>query len=209
MKKLKLLLLVLAALAVAYADGPIAGQKTVQLNLVTWSNSGGNWSNKTRLLFLGNNVYVDTSATGQAGQFKRVDNTADSCSNPFLLTADTNGTTRPIFQSPLLWEIVRSVDKDSSTHVYRLQTRERFYNATSKTIAVTPWTEKGTGTGYADFTVSDSILIANAGTTNKISQYGMGSVFGSQARLCPDDVSATANAAGDSIFADSLRAFTR
>jgi hypothetical protein len=210
MKKVFALIGLLAISLFAEAE-PIVGQKSVQVSPVTWSASSGNWSNKTRILFLGNNVYVDTSSTGQADQFKRIDNTADSCSNPFLLTSDSLGGTRPIWQSPLLWELVRSKDKDSSTHVYRIQTREKQFNGATRTVLWTPWTYPGNSSGYADYTVSDSILIPNVrgDATNKWSQYGMGAVFGIQARLCPDDVAATANTSTDSIFADSLRAFNR
>jgi hypothetical protein len=210
MKKIFLLIGLLTVSLFAEAE-PVIGQKSVQVSPVTWSATSGNWLLKTRILFLGNNVYVDTSSTGQAGQFKRVDNTADSCSNPFLLTSDTLGSLRPIWQTPLVWELVRSKDKDSSTHVYIIQTRERFFNNTTRSLFWTPWTFAGNSSGYADFTVSDSILIPNvrADSISKWSQYGMGSVFGIQARLCPDDVAATANTATDSIFADSLKAYTR
>lgn len=208
MKKLLLSLLALVALVAADVD-IIAGQKTLRSNLVTYSAASGNWSNKTRILFLGNNVYVDTSTTGQAGQWKRIDNTADSCSNPIPLTSDSTGTARPIWEYRL-WETVRSVDKDSSAHVYRVNTREWVYDATApRGFRWTPWTRTGSNAGYLDVTVQDSLLVSNAGTTAKISQYALAMFAGSWARLCPDDVAATANAAADSVFADSSRVYTR
>jgi len=206
MKKLFLALFTLGALA--FADGPVSGQKIVQKSLVTWSAASGNWSNKTRLLFLANAVYVDTSSTGQANQFKRIDNAADSCSNPFLIAADTNGSTRPIWENRL-WGTFRGVDKDSTGHVYHIQTRERVYDNTTKTVRWTPWTIPGKNAGYTDISIQDSVTIPAASVTSKISQYALYHVAGSWARLCPDDNVATGNAAGDSAFADSLLNFTR
>lgn len=187
----------------------IDGQRTLQSALVTWATATD--TGKTRLLFLGNNVYLDTSETGQAGEFKRIDNTADSCSQPFLITSDSTGITRPVWEYTL-WLLTRSVDADSSTHVYRVQTRERQYLgpiAGKRIAGWTPWTTKGANSGYADVTIQDSILVANARTTAKRSQYSLFSVVGTQARLCPDDVAETAGTATDSIFADSLRVRVR
>lgn len=207
MKKIVLALLALLT-GHLFADGPVVGQKVVQKSLVTWSAASGNWSNKTRLLFHANNVYVDTSSTGQAGQWKRVDNTADSCSNPFLLAADTNGATRGVWENRL-WLTVRSVDKDSSTTVYHVQTRERVYDGTTKTVRWTPWTVPGKNAGYVDVSIVDSVTTTNASVVSKIAQYGLYHVAGSWARLCPDDNVNTANATGDSVFNDSLLNFTR
>lgn len=206
MKKLFFALFTLAAFA--YAQGPVAGQKTVQKSLITWSAASGNWSNKTRVLFLANAVYVDTSSTGQGGAFKRIDNAADSCSNPFPLAADTNGSVRPIWEHRL-WGTFRGIDGDSTSHVYRIQTRERVYDGTTKVTRWTPWTRAGKNAGYTDISVQDSVTISSAAGTSKIAQYGLYHVAGSWARLCPDDNAATANAAGDSVYADSLLNFTR
>ena len=108
MKKVFVLIGLFAVSLFAEAE-PTAGEKTVQKSLVTWSAASGNWLLKTRILFLGDAVYVDTSATGQTNQFKRVDNTADSCSNPFNLGPDSNSTVRPAWLYQL-WETVRGVD---------------------------------------------------------------------------------------------------
>mgnify|MGYP000039954926 CR=1 FL=1 len=207
MKKVFVLIGLFAVSLFAEAE-PVAGQKTVQKNLVTWSAANGNWLLKTRLLFLGNAVYVDTSATGQANAFKRVDNAADSCSNPFNLGSDSNGVVRPIWLYQL-WETVRGVDGDSTSHTFRVQTRERVWDGSTRTIRWTPWTRKGANTGFADVTILDSLLIGNVKSTAKTSAYAVGNYLGSQARLCPDDNVATGDAAGDSLFADSLFHFTR
>jgi hypothetical protein len=207
MRKVFLIIGLLAYSIFSEAE-PTAGQKTVQKNLVTWSATSGNWMLKTRLLFLGDAVYVDTSATGQANQFKRVDNASDSCSNPFNLGADSNSTVRPVWLYQL-WETVRGVDKDSTTHTFRVQTRERVWDGSTRTIRWTPWTRKGANTGFTDVTILDSLLMGNVQSTAKTSAYALGNYLGAQARLCPDDNIATANAAGDSVFADSLFHFTR
>lgn len=202
----KVILFLFALLAVSAFSQTIVGQRVLSQKLITWSAS--TYSNKTRLLFRGDNVYLDTSSTGQAGQWKRIDNGADSCSNAAPLVPDTNGIARPIWEYRL-WETVRAVDKDSSTHVYRVNTRERVYDNSLKTPRWTPWTRTGSNTGYTDVTVQDSILVPNAGTTAKVAQYALAMFAGSWARLCPDDVTGTANAATDSVFADSLFLFTR
>lgn len=202
----------LAALALPLlANETIEGQKRLQASLVTWTS--GVSSGKTRILYRTNNVYLDTSTTGQTGQWKRIDNTADSCSQPFLLTSDTAGTTAPVWMSPLVWETVYAVSVDSSTHAHRIQTRERQYLGpiVGKRIAGwTPWTRKGTVTGYANVTVQDSVLFPSLrtgwGARTKASQYAMANVFGVQGRLCPDDVPETSN---DSVIVDSIRVYTR
>lgn len=204
----KLLFLFLGLFALASAGETITGQATVNQALVTWSAASGNWSLKTRLLLLAGAVYIDTSATGQTGSWKRVDNAGDSCSNPFRLASDTNATSRPIWLYQL-WETVRGVDGDSTSHTYRVQTRERVYDGTVKAVRWTPWTRRGANAGYTDVVIQDSLLFANVGGTSKTAQYALGHYLGSWARLCPDDNDATANAAGDSVFADSLFHFTR
>jgi hypothetical protein len=202
----KYLFLLAALFTLAAAGETIVGQSTVRQSLVTWSST--NWTLKTRVLFLGNNVYVDTSSTGQAGQFKRIDNTADSCSNPFPLVSDTNGTARPIWLYQL-WETVRAINGDSSAHTYRVQTRERVWDNTTKQVRWTPWTRRGSGKGYVDVTIVDSLLVPATGSVPKVSTYALGFYMGSWARLCPDDNEGTDNGAADSVFADSLFHFTR
>jgi hypothetical protein len=206
MKKLFLALTLTAAFLWAQG-GPVVGQKTVQISPVTWT-TGAN-TGKTRLMFRVGTVSLDTSTTGQAGAWKRIDNTADSCSQPFTLASDTNGSLRPVWEYRL-WQLTRSRDGDSSTHVYRVQTRERVYNATINAIAWTPWSVKGANSGYADVTVQDSILVGNVKHTGaKYSQYSFFFVAGTQARLCPDDIAGTATTNTDSIFVDSLRVYVR
>lgn len=199
----------IAGLAMILAASLSFGQdgKLLQTELVKWS-TGSNI--KTRLLLLANNVHLDTSSTGQAGQWKRIDNTADSCSRAVRLGPDSNGIIRPI-NVFLLWETVRAVDGDSSTHAFRVQTRDKTYDSAYSGYIprYTPWTTKGANTGYTGLQIQDSILVPNARGTAKTSQYGAFRVAGAQARLCPDDVAATADAAGDSLFLDSIRIITQ
>lgn len=206
----KVLLTLLAALAIPLLAGEaIEGQKGLRVEPVTW-NIGANIG-KTRLLILGGVVYLDTSATGQTGSWRRIDNTADSCSQPALITSDTTGTTRPVWENRL-WQLTRSRDADSSTHVFRIQTRERQFLgplAGKRPAAWTPWTAKGANNGYADVTIQDSVLVANARTTSKVSQYSLFFVAGTQARFCPDNITGTATTNTDSIFVDSLRVYVR
>jgi hypothetical protein len=204
MKKLFWILGFLAA-AVLAQEVKQAGQKVTQVSPVTWT-TGAN-AGKTRILFLGNSVYLDTSSSGQAGSWKRIDNTSDSCSNAFLLAADTNGATRSAGDYGL-WGLVRSVDADSSTHLYRMQYRERVYNGTTKVPQFTPWTRVGANSIFNGTASPDTVAFPNAGTTSKISQFTLFSApLGTLARFCPDDVEGTAGQATDSVFVDSLRVY--
>lgn len=206
----KALLTLLAAMAIPLLAGEaIEGQKGLRVEPATWT-TGAN-TGKTRLLILGGSVFLDTSTTGQAGSWKRIDNTADSCSQPVPITSDSTGTVRPIWEYRL-WQLTRSRDADSSTHTFRVQTRERQFLgpiAGKRIAGWTPWTVKGANSGYADVTIQDSVLVANARTTSKVSQYSLFFVAGTQARFCPDNITGTATTNTDSIFVDSLRVFVR
>jgi hypothetical protein len=205
MKKIVALLTFLSAALIFADNGSIFGQKMVRQTLITWT--AGSNTGKTHGILLGNNVYIDTSTTGQTNQFRRVDNTADSCSDPFFIASDSLAGARPVWEYRL-WGMFRSVDKDSSTHVYRVQTREvRFVK--NRTISYTAWTRAGTNSGYLDVTVQDTLVIPNIGTVARIPQYTLGMFAGTQARLCPDDIAGTANAATDTVHFDSLTVYTR
>jgi hypothetical protein len=200
----KLLIIALALLAVASFGAEtvkIQGQGPAQISLVKW-NTGAN-TGKTRIRFYTGNTYLDTSTTGQAGAWKRIDNTADSCSQPFLVATDSNGSGRPIWEYRL-WQTVKSVHATLGLHVYRIQTREKVYDGSIKATRWTPWTYFGQNTGYVDVTVQDSILMAAPRSASKSSQYSLGFIVGTQARLCPSEAPTTSTATGDSVIADSL-----
>jgi hypothetical protein len=205
----KALFTLLAALALPLLAETIEGQKRITNSLVTW-NSAAN-TGKTRIRFHAGQVALDTSATGQTGAWKRIDNTADSCSQPFLIASDTSGRVVPVWEFRL-WQKVKSVHATLGMHVYRVQTRERQYLGpiSGKQVAGwTPWSYLGQNGGYADVTVQDSILMRAPRTVTNSSQYSFGFVAGAQARLCPDNTPETSSAAGDSVIADSLRFTTR
>jgi hypothetical protein len=211
----KILFALLAALALPLLAETIEGQKSLQVAPVTWT-SGAN-TGKTRLKIVSpdsstHRVYLDTSTTGQTGAWKRIDNTADSCSQPFLITSDSTGVTRPVWENRL-WQLTKAADADSSTHQYRVQTRERQHLspvAGRRVVGWTPWTAKGANLGSNSVAMQDSILMANARFSgSKISQYSFFYVAGTQARLCPDNVAGTGKAIGDSVIVDSLRVYAR
>lgn len=204
---MKKLFVALFALFALFAHGEnVTGQGSVNSSLVKWT-TGAN--TKTRLRFYLGNVYLDTSTTGQTGAWKRIDNIADSCSNPFLIASDSNGIIRPVWEYRL-WQSVKSVHATLGLHVYRIQTRERVYDNDLKAVRWTPWTRKGQNAGYTDVVVQDSILMPSPiASSTKSSQYSMGFVAGSVARLCPDVAPTTSTSAGDSTIVDSLWFFTR
>lgn len=211
MKFFAILIIALFASAEAYQEVKTRGQGTIKDVLLTWT-TGAN-TGKTRLRFLGNAVYLDTSATGQAGAWKRIDNTADSCSQPAFLASDTAALGLPVWQSPLVWvDKAKSADPDSSTFVLRIQTRQARFHPASKRWYWTAWTRKGANSAHVGQVVQDSVLfsslVGGAANTN-YSLYHLASVFGTQARYCPDDVEGTANGTNDSIIVDSVWSQTR
>ncbi len=216
MKKIFHLLTLFAfAASLAVADPPtetVLGQARVSVAIITWSAASGNWTNKCRHMLLGNAVYVDTSSTGLAGEWKRIDNTADSASNPFLLSSAADGRIRPIAYSPMIGSntYAKFTGVDSSIHVYRLHVRERFWSNATNSWAPTAWSQKGSGLAYSDNNITDSVLVPNVGiATTKTWNYGVGNVLGAEARAVPDDVAATANESTDSIIIDTAWAISR
>jgi hypothetical protein len=184
----------------------IRGQKNVSQVLVKWT-TGVN--TKTRIRFYTGNVYLDTSTTGQGGAWKRIDNMADSCSNPFLISSDSSGTSRAVHEFRL-WQSVKSVHATLGLHVYRIQTREKVYDAGIRAFRFTPWTMVGQNSGYSGQDIQDSILMLSPKpSASKSSQYSLSYVAGSMARLCPDVAPTTSTSAGDSTIADSLFFFSR
>jgi hypothetical protein len=202
----KILFVLSLAAGLVWADMKITAQGVVQKGIVTWT-TGAN-TGKTRIRFYTGNVYLDTSSTGQTGAWKRIDNTADSCSQPFLIATDSSGTGRPIWEYRL-WQKVKSVHATLGLHVYRIQTRERVYDGTAKLVRWTPWTLTQQNAGYADVTVQDSLLMNAPRSASNTSQYSFAFVAGTQARLCPSEAPTTSIAVGDSVIADSLTFTTR
>lgn len=189
----------LAILSLAMAqDGKIRGQTNVKNNPVTW-NTGANYG-KTSLRFLSNAVYLDTSTTGQLRYWKRIDNTADSCSQPYLI-ADSLGNTYATWQYRLD-QLIRSVDAESGGVAYRIQTRVP--GMLNGKMQWRPWTVKGANAGLGSDSIKDSVLFPPPRSTSRVSQYAEYRVNGVQARLCPDDDVTTANGAADTVYTDSI-----
>jgi hypothetical protein len=188
----------------------VLGQKAVQIQDVTFSK--GAYTGKTRFRIYTPDsttpgVYLDTSATGQTGQWVVISGTADSCSLAFNLGTDTTGGTRAIWENRL-WHLIKAAG-DSSTFTYRIQTRERIFNTRTRTFFWTPWTKAGINVGYADISILDTVIITDPGSTTKVSQYKLFQVIGAQGRLCPGPVAATGTSVGDSIIVDSVRVILR
>lgn len=132
-----------------------------------------------------------------AGTWVRDDNRADSCSRPFRISTDMG--TYPIWKYEFETRR-RSKDKDSGSIVYRVETR---YQANSTKGTDWGWRRKGMITGYADVTIVDSVITPTPTVVTKSTVGGLFFVTGDQARLCPDELPATANGTADSIFGDT------
>jgi hypothetical protein len=71
----------------------------------------------------------------------------------------------------------------------------------------TPWTVYGNSGGYADETIADQIIMKNVlDSTQKVSQYGIGHVYGAEGQVFPAPITGTARQATDSIITDTARA---
>lgn len=185
----------------------IQGMRKVQGGLVTWKNSVTG-SYHTRIRILSGQVSLDTSTTGQAGQWKRIDNTVDSCSREIFLASDSLGMTAPVWLFRLSG-IVKAHDVDSSTHVYRIPTRilHNYGVGSSLKRAWRPWSRPAKNNGISEVTVQDTCLMKSlSGVTanSTVEQYCMATLFGTQAKLCPDNITGTATVSTDSIIIDSL-----
>lgn len=141
---------------------------------------------------------VDNHYWDSSGTWVRNDNRADSCSRPFPIGLGVGAY--PIWKYELERR-VRSKDADSGTMVYRVETRY-IRNATDKTYW--GWRPKGRLVGFADVSILDSVIAPSPGVTTKTSTGNLFFVTGDEARLCPDALPGTANAATDSIFNDTL-----
>jgi len=141
---------------------------------------------------------VDNHYWDSVGTWVRNDNRADSCSRPFKLGfgVGTYGVWKFEFERR-----VRSVDADSGTMVYRVETR---YSKNTPGGANWGWRPKGKLVGYTDATILDSVIAPSPGVATKTTTANLFFVTGDEARLCPDALPGTANAATDSIFNDTL-----
>lgn len=204
----KFILFLIFCLPIFATDNTVDGQRNQNVELVTWNVSTS--LKRTHGIILAGIVYID-SVQSATQTYVRVDNTADSCSNPFWLvrpSPDSLGKVRPTWENRVFGSI-RSVDKDSSTFVLRVQTRERVYDQSTAAYRFTPWTRSGSNSGSADVSVTDAVTFPNIGVTTVQSQYVYFSVAGLQGRFCPDNNASTAAAAGDTVHFDSLHVYIR
>lgn len=199
---------ILLLLLPAFPAETVDGQHNQNTELVTW-NVGPSLK-RTHGIIRGGNVYID-SVQSSSQTFVRVDDAADSCSNPFWLTrpaSDSLGKVRPIWENRL-WGTFRGVDADSTTFVLRLQTQERVYSQSTGAYRWSPWTRTGKNGSAPDVTVTDSVVIPNLNSTTAFSQYVYFSAAGVRGRFCPDANIGSGTAAGDTIHFDSLHVFVR
>lgn len=194
---IKSLMLTVIAVFLSFGQGYRPGSSSSWPSLITYGSS-----NKTRLMRHIGNVYLDTSTTGQAGSWKRIDNTSDSCSNPFLVGSDSMGTYRPVHEESL-FEKVKQVHATLGLHVYRIQTKELVYDLGAAGLRWTGWTMKGVNSGYGGQDYQDSVLQVATGNTSNVQQRARFWVDGIYARLCPDIAPTTSTSSGDSTITDS------
>lgn len=213
MKKLLIIGAMVAVAALAQTTAPgtnsasvnVGGQTSIFSGLVTWGSYNG-----VNLLTTGRAVYVDTTPATEARTLKRIDNGADSCSNPFWISRDS------LEKAGSIWHfriepLVKTTDKDSSTMVYRVETRSfDFLGAPTYKYRARPWSIPGKNIGDDMTTIKDTVLIPNHYVAQvKRTQYGFVTVYGAQARICPDAVAATHGVAADTTYHDSVRVVIR
>ncbi|MEO7778507.1 MAG: hypothetical protein ABIY63_13325 [Fibrobacteria bacterium] len=185
--KTLLYLLFLASLALAQRT-VISGQAGVA-SYVWWGTAT---DSTLKELWLVDKHYHDS-----AGTWVRDDNRADSCSRPFKIATDMG--TYPVW----LYELetrTRALDPDSNARAYYIETRF-IKNSTKKDYW--GWRRRGMVRGSLNMNYQDSISIPTTLSTSKRTVAAQFAVTGDEARLCPDEIASTANAAGDSIKSDT------
>lgn len=210
MKKMLLLLTAAAALAFSQGAPGTSGTSVGVSGIVSRSNPLITFGpyNGVNLLFLSTGVYVDSTPATTAYTLKRIDNSADSCSNPFWLAADSMEKNGGVWQFRLE-PLVKTTDGDSSTVAYKIQTRTFDWIPTPfQKYRARAWTLVGKNSRDSMTYLTDSIIFLNLKKTGaKWSQYGMASVWGTQARICPERIAGTHGVATDTTWHDSLRVF--
>jgi hypothetical protein len=201
------------AAVISFAGESVQGQLKTNSGFVKWTNSVTGLTS-TRIKIVSGGVSADTStAFPKGGAWKVISTGADSCSQPFWISSDTMGTLSPIWQSFLLEGVVKAATPSTSTHVYRIQTRNAALEVRGDRIKRywRPWTLTGRNVGDGNVAVVDSITFTslNAAANTKYAQYGQANVYGTQARICPDNNSTTGSGAGDSVIIDSLMYISR
>lgn len=190
---MKTLITLLFLAAFGFAEGVVISGQGGNSAKVFWGTSA---DSSLRILHRGGFVYYDSAGGGT--NYKRIDNTADSCSRPFLLASRMG--TYPVWKYELEAR-VRAVNATSNAAVYRVETR---YVKDETKGTYWGWRRRGKLAGYADVTVQDSVVMAHTDLTTKTTVSGLFFVTGDQARLCTDNATGTSTAAGDSAKSDTL-----
>lgn len=149
-------------------------------------------------------VYIDTSASGQAGEYKRIDNTSDSGrSNQVLIQHDSTGRYLPNGNIQLIFSTrANGANVDSNGLQFKAYRRFVLPYKDGNTRRTGAWSYPGkNGAGMVD-TVACS---ANGGLANvKQVHYGEISPHGTFIRLRPDRIAATGKVVTDTSKFDSL-----
>lgn len=195
----------------AQAPQTVQGQKLLRApQLLTFSSAAGTYSGKTRYRLMGGFTYVDTSATGQTGAWRRIENTADSATDPVFLTGDSAGTTRAVWMQKVVCK-EKSADADTSGFVLRVMGRE-FDRIVNKVYNFTQWSQKGSVNGTLDAGVQDSALFLSvrglAANTNS-RPHAQFWVDATQAKFVPRSAPNSPTGANDSVIADSCKLYLR
>jgi hypothetical protein len=187
-----LLTLLLFAVAVAFPQRMIMSGQGGSSVKVWW---GSSTDSSLKIMHRGGFVYYDSASLNT--NWKRIDNTSDSCSRPFAIASEG---TYPVWKYELEGR-VRAVNATSNAAVYRVETR---YVKDPIKQTYWGWRRVRMLTGYTDVSVQDSTVFPHTGVTTKSTLGGLFFVTGDQARICTDNASGTSTAAGDSVKTDTL-----
>ncbi len=200
MKKIIVLLLALSGLGFAQAIS-IFGQVDVVDERITYGSDSA-----IQIRILGGQVHRDTSTTDTSQQWKRQDNTSDSCSNPIYL----GRTAKPVWKYTI-HEMTYARDPDSSAMVYRTEVRRK-RGQYPRDEAWGPWVRVGNGEDYIDVTIQDTVpmpALRYAASTwgARYASFFIGD--GTQIRVCPDVLVTTASGATDTLLLRNSRLIAR
>ncbi len=190
---MKTLLTLLFLVSLGFSQAVIISGQGGNAAKVWWGTSS---DSSLRILHRGGFVYYDSAGGGT--NYKRIDNTADSCSRPFPIASRMG--TYPIWKYELEGR-VRAVNAASNAAVYRVETR---YVRDETRGTYWGWRRRGALQGYADVTIQDSVSFPHTTVASKTTVAGLFFVTGDQARLCTDNATGTSTAAGDSVKTDTL-----
>lgn len=188
-----LIISVLLLAGIAQSQKVVVTGNSNDIEKVYWGTSS---DSSLKILHHAGFVYYDSAGLGT--NYKRIDNTADSCSRPFWIATRTG--TYPTKQLELEGR-VRAVNAASNAAVYRLETR---YVQNLSQGLYYGWRRRGKVASYTGAAILDSVSMPHTGVTSKTTVGGLFYVTGDQARLCTDNATGTSTTAGDSVKTDTL-----